>query len=62
MAMCQGPQRKVVHIGLGLKQMLIQPPGATAIQYAESLAHKVTFFQSCGLVTTNPSEMLLAMS
>jgi 4'-phosphopantetheinyl transferase len=41
MAMCQGSQRKVVHIGLGIKQMLIQPLGATAAQYAESLAHKV---------------------
>jgi 4'-phosphopantetheinyl transferase len=41
MAMCQGPTRKVVNIGLGIKQMLIHPPGATASQYAESLAHKV---------------------
>jgi 4'-phosphopantetheinyl transferase len=46
MAMCQGPQRKVVHIGLGIKQMLIQPPGATPAQYAESLAHKVRSLSS----------------
>jgi hypothetical protein len=41
MAMTQGSQRKVINIGMGLKQLCVEPPGVTASAYAESFAHKV---------------------
>lgn len=42
MAMTQGSQRKVINIGMGLKQLCVEPPGVTASAYAESFAHKLT--------------------
>lgn len=41
MAMTQGIQRKVINIGLGIKQIIVEPRGVTVSAYAESLKHKV---------------------
>ena len=41
MAMTQGTQRKVINIGLGIKQIAVEPRGITVAAYAESFAHKV---------------------
>lgn len=40
MAMTQGNQRKVINIGLGIKQATVEPRGVTVKAYAESLSHK----------------------
>jgi len=42
MAMTQGIQRKVINIGLGIKQIIVEPRGVTVAAYAESLKHKLT--------------------
>lgn len=42
MAMTQGIQRKVINIGLGMKQISVEPRGVTIKAYVESLAHKLT--------------------
>jgi len=42
MAMTQGIQRRVINIGLGMKQLAVEPRGATVAAYAESHAHKLT--------------------
>jgi 4'-phosphopantetheinyl transferase len=44
MVMTQGRQRQVINIGLGIKQIAVEPRGATVAAYAESHAHKVSFF------------------
>jgi 4'-phosphopantetheinyl transferase len=48
MVMVQGKQREVVNIGLGIKQVAVEPRDVTVPQYVESLSHKVcvwhTFF------------------
>lgn len=41
MAMTQGIQRKVVNIGLGMKQLIAEPRGVSVRAYVESFAHKV---------------------
>lgn len=41
MAMVQGMQRKVLNIGLGMKQICVEPRGVSVEAYAESQAHKV---------------------
>lgn len=43
MVMTQGRQRQVINIGLGIKQIAVEPRGATVAAYAESHAHKVCF-------------------
>jgi 4'-phosphopantetheinyl transferase len=53
MVMVQGKQREVVNIGLGVKQVAVEPRDATVSTYVESLSHKV-----CGtrfFVTTRPA-------
>ncbi|KAH7928009.1 hypothetical protein BV22DRAFT_1059825 [Leucogyrophana mollusca] len=42
MVMTQGRQRQVINIGLGIKQLSVEPRGATVAAYAESFAHKLT--------------------
>ena len=44
MAMTQGIQRKVVNIGLGMKQLIAEPRGVSVRAYVESFAHKVRRF------------------
>jgi hypothetical protein len=39
--MVQGKQREVVNIGLGIKQVAVEPRDATVSAYVESLSHKV---------------------
>jgi 4'-phosphopantetheinyl transferase len=41
MVMVQGKQREVVNIGLGIKQVAVEPRDVTVLQYVESLSHKV---------------------
>jgi hypothetical protein len=41
MVMVQGKQREVVNIGLGIKQVAVEPRDATVSTYVESLSHKV---------------------
>ncbi|TFY66781.1 hypothetical protein EVG20_g4319 [Dentipellis fragilis] len=42
MVMVQGRQREVVNIGLGIKQLAVEPRDATVAAYVESLSHKLT--------------------
>ena len=42
--MTQGIQRKVVNIGLGMKQLIAEPRGVSVRAYVESFAHKVRRF------------------
>ncbi|KDQ56027.1 hypothetical protein JAAARDRAFT_36818 [Jaapia argillacea MUCL 33604] len=42
MAMVQGRQRDVINVGIGIKQLAVEPPGVTVRAYAESLSHKLT--------------------
>ena len=59
MVMVQGKQREVVNIGLGIKQVTVEPRDVTVPQYVESLSHKVRatrfFFVStprgCGITS-----------
>ena len=41
MVMTQGRQRQVINIGLGIKQLSVEPRGVSVAAYAESFAHKV---------------------
>ncbi|KAG1761842.1 hypothetical protein P692DRAFT_20948395 [Suillus brevipes Sb2] len=42
MVMTQGRQRQVINIGLGIKQISVEPKGVSVAAYAESFAHKLT--------------------
>ncbi|KAF8137292.1 hypothetical protein EV363DRAFT_1317387 [Boletus edulis] len=42
MVMTQGRQLQVINIGLGIKQLCVEPRGVTVAAYAESVAHKLT--------------------
>ncbi|KAI9573371.1 hypothetical protein HD554DRAFT_2055427 [Boletus coccyginus] len=42
MVMTQGRQRQVINIGLGVKQLCVEPRGVSVAAYAESFAHKLT--------------------
>lgn len=42
MIMTQGRQRQVVNVGLGIKQLCVEPRGVSVAAYAESYAHKLT--------------------
>lgn len=62
--MVQGKQREVVNIGLGIKQVTVEPRDVTVPQYVESLSHKVrrtrfllSFFtpRGCVIGSTTPS-------
>lgn len=40
MVMTQGPQRDIVNLGIGVKQIGVSPPDADPMAYAESYHHK----------------------
>jgi len=42
MVMAQGRKRQVINIGLGIKQLCVEPRSVSVATYAESLAHKLT--------------------
>jgi len=42
MAITQGTQSQVVHIGLGIKQLKVEPKGTPVKLYLESFSHKVS--------------------
>ncbi|KAI6142953.1 hypothetical protein BKA82DRAFT_26965 [Pisolithus tinctorius] len=42
MVMTQGRQRQVINVGLGIKQLCVEPRGVPVSAYAESFAHKLT--------------------
>jgi len=42
MIMTQGRQRQVINIGIGIKQLAVEPRGVSVAAYAESFAHKLT--------------------
>lgn len=42
--MTQGVQRKVINIGLGMKQLATEPRGIPVTAYKESLSHKVRLY------------------
>jgi len=46
MAVTQGMAPQVINIGLGIKQMKVEPKGITVPDFIESLSHKVRFFCS----------------
>ena|SRR6266850_913076 len=57
MVMVQGKQREVVNIGLGIKQVAVEPRDATVPAYVESLSHKVRvtrFLRSYSFHATRP--------
>ncbi|KAF7974617.1 hypothetical protein HWV62_11590 [Athelia sp. TMB] len=53
MVMTQGRQRQVVNIGLGIKQVAVEPRGASVAAYVESNSHKLTELE---LSFLNPAE------
>ncbi|KAJ7447338.1 hypothetical protein B0H11DRAFT_1878818 [Mycena galericulata] len=44
LAMTQGLQRKVINIGLGIKQLAVEPRGVSVKTYTESMSHKARPF------------------
>ena len=56
MVMVQGKQREVVNIGLGIKQVAVEPRDATVSAYVESLSHKVCV---CVHPTRPPSSRII---
>ena len=44
MVMTQGRQRQVINIGLGIKQIAIEPRGHTLTDYVESNKHYVSLY------------------
>jgi len=59
MAMTQGIQRRVINIGLGMKQLHVEPRGATVAAYAESHAHKLTQLERQLINTDQSDEAIL---
>lgn len=55
MVMTQGRQRQVVNIGLGIKQVAVEPRGASVSAYVESNSHKVCLFPSNSLLLRIPN-------
>jgi 4'-phosphopantetheinyl transferase len=55
MAMTQGSQRKVINIGIGVKQSKVEPPGVSAATYAQSFAHKVSSLRCLPLLGSERS-------
>ncbi|KAF4612355.1 hypothetical protein D9613_003891 [Agrocybe pediades] len=58
MAVTQGLPAQVVNIGLGIKQMKVEPKGITIPLYLESLSHKLTQLEISNIVN-NPDEIIL---
>lgn len=59
MVMVQGKQREVVNIGLGIKQVAVEPRDATVSAYVESLSHKLTGLEMSFLAPTLGDEVVL---
>jgi len=59
MVMTQGRQRQVINIGLGIKQIAVEPRGATVAAYAESHAHKLTPLELTFISNDQPDEVIL---
>ena len=64
MVMVQGKQREVVNIGLGIKQVAVDPRDVSVQQYVESLSHKVcgTRFFLLSFATTTRLRLALFRS
>lgn len=43
MAMTQGPERKVVNIGLAMRHQAVEPKSASVLSFRDSMSHKVRF-------------------
>lgn len=43
MAMTQGGQKRVLNIGIGMKQVAVAPKGIPVPAYLQSVAHKVCY-------------------
>jgi len=59
MVMVQGKQREVVNIGLGVKQVAVEPRDATVSTYVESLSHKLTELEMSFLTPNLGDEVVL---
>ncbi|KAH9986196.1 hypothetical protein BJV74DRAFT_542271 [Russula compacta] len=59
MVMVQGKQREVVNIGLGIKQVAVEPRDATVPAYVESLSHKLTELEISFLSPSLGDEVVL---
>jgi len=59
MVMVQGKQREVVNIGLGVKQVAVEPRDATVSTYVESLSHKLTELELSFLTPSLGDEVVL---
>ncbi|KAI0298978.1 hypothetical protein B0F90DRAFT_1729736 [Multifurca ochricompacta] len=59
MVMVQGKQREVVNIGLGVKQVAVEPRDATVSAYVESLSHKLTELEISFLSPSLGDEVVL---
>ncbi|KAH9476920.1 4'-phosphopantetheinyl transferase pptA [Psilocybe cubensis] len=58
MAVTQGTPAQVVNIGLGVKQLKVEPRGTSVPVYFESLSHKLTPLEIAN-VSNNPDEIVL---
>jgi hypothetical protein len=56
MIMVQGSKHRVVNIGIGTKQVAVEPRGVTVAAYVESQSHKVS------PVLVGPSCMILTVA
>ncbi|KAJ8456566.1 hypothetical protein ONZ45_g1223 [Pleurotus djamor] len=59
MAMTQGIQRKVINIGLGMKQLLVEPRGVSVQAYVESFSHKLTSLEMSMITPDLGDEVML---
>jgi len=59
MVMTQGRQRQVINIGLGIKQISVEPKGVSVAAYAESFAHKLTPLEMTFLKAEYGDEIIL---
>jgi len=58
MAVTQGQPAQVVNIGLGIKQLKVEPKGTTVPVFFESLSHKLTQLEIAN-IAGNPDELVL---
>ena len=49
MAVTQGQPAQVVNIGLGIKQLKVEPKGTSVPVFFESLSHKVRYHAVCDI-------------
>jgi phosphopantetheinyl transferase (holo-ACP synthase) len=58
MAVTQGTPVQVVNIGLGIKQLKVEPKGTSVQVYLESLSHKLTQVEMAN-IAGNPDDLML---